>query len=86
MVLLTRGSKQKLKLFDQMVKKRRAHLVTLFKKYSREFKGNGIRNKTRNRATNAMHHSIMNNLGKPRSRNWKKVKGQWECNGCVHKK
>ena len=81
--MLTKGSSLKLKEFNDAVKKRRQYIIQLLKKYSKVYKQNGIKYKNRNLAINAMHHSIMNNLKKPRSKNWRKVKGQWECNVCA---
>jgi hypothetical protein len=75
---LTKGAKQELKNFNAAVLRRRQYILNLLTKYSKVYPN-------RVRATNAMHHSIMNNLRRPRSQNWRKVKGRWECNGCALK-
>ena len=82
---LTKGAKQELKNFNAAVLRRRQYILNLLTKYSKVYKKNGIVYPNRVRATNAMHHSIMNNLRRPRSQNWRKVKGRWECNGCALK-
>ena len=81
-MVLTKGSKKNLKEFDKYVRLRRAYLVKLLTKYSAKYTGNGVVYKNRTRATNAMHHNVMNNLRRPASQYWKKVKGHWECKGC----
>jgi hypothetical protein len=82
---LTKGAKQELKNFNAAVARRRQYIINLLAKYSKVYKKNGIVYPDRLKAINAAHHNVMNNLRKPRSKNWRKVKGRWECNGCALK-
>ena len=81
-MVLTRGSKQYLKEFDKYVRLRRAYIVKILKTYSKKYVRDGIVYKNREKAYNAMHHDVLNNLRRPASQRWKKVKGRWECEGC----
>ena len=83
MVKLTKGSKMRLEEFDKFVKLRRAYILKLLTKYSKAYRKNGP-NPNRSRVMNAMHHNLMNNLRAPKSKYWKKKKGRWECEGCLH--
>ena len=82
MVVLTKGSKQKLKEFDKYVKLRRAYILKLLTRYSKVYKGDIGLYKNRQKALNAMHSNVLNNLRKPKSQRWKKVRGIWQCDGC----
>ncbi len=82
---LTKGSKQVLKEFDQAVKRRRQYILQLLMRYSKKYRGNGRVYKNRSTANNATHHNVMNNLRKPRSQDWEKKRGVWQCNGCAIK-
>ncbi len=82
---LTKGAKRELKNFNAAVARRRQYIINLLAKYSKVYKKNGTVYPNRARAINATHHDLMNNLRRPRSQNWKKVKGQWECEGCALK-
>ena len=83
--MLTKGSKSLVKEFDKFYKLRRSYIIKLLAKHSKVYKKTGVVTKSRRNANNAMHHSLMNNLTKPKSQYWRKKNGIWECNGCVHK-
>jgi hypothetical protein len=81
-MVLTKGSKQRLKEFDKYVRLRRAYILKLLTRYSKVYKGDGTMYKNKLKANNAMHSNILNNLRKPKSQRWKKVRGIWQCDGC----